>query len=77
MQQASPSLLDVNKTMAEVMACCPAAARVLVRHRMHCVGCVFAPFETLAEACAAYGVSVERLLAELADADHTEGEEIT
>jgi hypothetical protein len=31
----------------------------------------------LAEACAAYGVSVERLLAELADAEHTEEEEIT
>jgi hybrid cluster-associated redox disulfide protein len=77
MHQAPPPLLDTNKTMAEVMACCPAAPRVLVRHRMHCVGCVFAPFETIAEACAAYGVSVERLLAELADADETEGEQST
>jgi hybrid cluster-associated redox disulfide protein len=77
MHQASPALLDMNRTMAEIMACCPGAARVLVRHRMHCVGCVFAPFETLAEACDAYGASVERLLAELADADETEGEDIT
>jgi hybrid cluster-associated redox disulfide protein len=76
MHPASPSPLDVNQTMAELMACCPAAARVLVRHRMHCVGCVFAPFETLGEACEAYGISVERLLAELADANETEGEEI-
>ncbi len=62
--------------MAELIAGWPSAARVLVRHRMHCVGCVFAPFETLAEACAAYGESVERLLAELADANETEGDEI-
>jgi hybrid cluster-associated redox disulfide protein len=32
---------------------------------MHCVGCAIARFETLAEACAVYGVPVERLLDEL------------
>ena len=67
---------DANQTMAELMACCPAATRVLVRYRMHCIGCVFAPFETLADACAAYGVSVERLLADLEDAGDPEMEDI-
>jgi hybrid cluster-associated redox disulfide protein len=32
---------------------------------MHCVGCAIAPFETIAEACAIYGLSVEALFAAL------------
>jgi hypothetical protein len=32
---------------------------------MHCVGCAIAPFETLAEACEIYGISLGDLLAEL------------
>ena len=43
----------------------PRAARVLLNHGMHCVGCAIARFETLAEACAVYGVPVEGLLDEL------------
>jgi hydroxylamine reductase len=43
----------------------PGAARVLVDRGMHCLGCAIAPFETITEACAIYGVSVEELLAAL------------
>ena len=32
----------------------PRAARVLLRHGLHCVGCAIAPFETIAEICAIY-----------------------
>jgi hybrid cluster-associated redox disulfide protein len=32
---------------------------------MHCAGCAIAPFETIGEACAIYGVSVKELLAAL------------
>jgi hypothetical protein len=32
---------------------------------MHCVGCAIARFETIAEACAVYGMSVEELLLEI------------
>jgi len=32
---------------------------------MYCVGCAIARFETLAEACAVYGVPVEHILNEL------------
>ena len=52
-------------TVAEVLLRRPFAARVLVNHRMHCVGCAIAPFETLAEACEIYGVSLSDLLEEL------------
>jgi len=38
---------------------------VLLDHGMHCVGCAIAPFETLAEICVIYGVSIEQLIAEL------------
>jgi hybrid cluster-associated redox disulfide protein len=54
-------------TVAEVLLRRPFAARVLVNHRMHCVGCAIAPFETLAEACEIYGVSLSDLLDELND----------
>ena len=56
--------VTASTTVADVLKQ-PLAARILVSHRMHCVGCVIAPFETVAEACDIYGVSVPGLLAEL------------
>jgi hybrid cluster-associated redox disulfide protein len=57
--------LTGSTTVAEVLRKCPMAARILVSRRMHCVGCAIAPFETLADACDIYGVSLHDLLAEL------------
>ena len=57
--------LTASTTVADVLLKRPLAARVLLHHRMHCVGCAIAPFETLAEACEIYGVAVQDLLAEL------------
>jgi len=51
--------------MAELLARRPGAAGVLVSHGMHCIGCAIARFETIAEACAIYGVSAEQLLLEI------------
>ena len=59
----SPSV-SANDTI-EALLTRPGAARVLVDRGMHCVGCAIAPFETIAEACAIYGVPVEELLAAL------------
>lgn len=42
-------------TMAEFMEGWPVAREVLARRGMACVGCAMAPFETIAEATAAYG----------------------
>src|SRR5512138_3100845 len=56
--------LTASHTVADALKR-PLASRVLVNHRMHCVGCAIAPFETLAEACEIYGVAIEDLLQEL------------
>jgi hybrid cluster-associated redox disulfide protein len=57
--------LTASMTVGDVLLKRPFAARILVNHHMHCVGCAIAPFETVAEACEIYGVSVGDLLAEL------------
>lgn len=57
--------LTSNMTVADVLLKRPLAARILVNHHMHCVGCAIAPFETVAEACEIYGISAGDLLAEL------------
>jgi hybrid cluster-associated redox disulfide protein len=43
----------------------PRLASILRRHGMHCAGCAIAPFETLTEACAIYGVPVSDVIEEL------------
>ncbi|HEY2904285.1 MAG TPA: DUF1858 domain-containing protein [Vicinamibacterales bacterium] len=57
--------LTATMTVADVLLRRPLAARILVNHHMHCVGCAIAPFETLVEACEIYGISIGDLLAEL------------
>lgn len=49
----------------EVLERWPETAPVFMRLKMACVGCDIAGFETLAEAAAAYGIAVERLLGDL------------
>jgi hybrid cluster-associated redox disulfide protein len=56
-----------NETVAALLTREPRAARVLLDHGMHCVGCAIAPFETLAEICVIYGVSLEQVIVELRD----------
>ena len=62
---ATDAPLTPNSTIADLVAAFPAAARILVGHRMHCVGCDVAAFETIADACAIYGVAVEDVIAEV------------
>jgi hybrid cluster-associated redox disulfide protein len=50
----------------------PRTARVLLNHGMQYVGCAIARFETLAQACAIYGIAAERLLSDLEAATKTE-----
>ena len=60
MEALTPSL-----TIAGMLARWPATAAVLVAHRMACVGCEMNGFDTLAEAAVAYGLPLDRLLADL------------
>ena len=46
----------------------PTTARVFIQHRMHCVGCEMARFETIANACRIYGQPLDEVLAELRSA---------
>lgn len=52
-------------TMAELTESWPAAREVLARRGMACVGCAMAPFETIAEAAAAYGFEPGELIDEV------------
>jgi len=68
--------LTPNNTIAELLAAHPVAAQILVTRRMHCVGCDIAAFETIADACAIYGVAVDELLADLQQASRREEDNI-
>jgi hybrid cluster-associated redox disulfide protein len=72
-----PDVSYADETVAALLAREPRAARVLLDHGMHCVGCAIAPFETLAEICVIYGVSLEQLIVELRDHCASGKKEIT
>lgn len=57
--------LGARLTVAEVLAHWPQTILIFIRHRMACVGCPIAPFETLAEVAEIYGLDVDRFLSEL------------
>jgi hybrid cluster-associated redox disulfide protein len=54
-----------DQTIADVLRATPDASRVFLDRGMHCLGCPFAPFETVAEAAFVYGVDLEELRAAL------------
>ena len=57
--------LEADLTVAEVLTRWPQTISVFMHHRMACVGCAIAPFETLAEVAAIYGLNLEYFLREL------------
>lgn len=57
-----PAEFNLQMTIAEVIAACPAAGAALGRRGMACVGCPMARFETVSEAAAAYGIDPAELL---------------
>ncbi len=61
--------IDPTLRVSEVLKRWPASATVFVRRCMACVGCAMAPFDTLADAAAAYGMNPGDLLREIAGAD--------
>ena len=52
-------------TVAEVLGRWPQTIPVFLRHRMACVGCVMAPFETVAEVAFVYRLNLSSFLEEL------------
>ncbi len=55
-------------TVSEVLGRWPQAIPVFLSHRMACVGCAAAPFETVAEVAGIYGLPLEGFLDELIEA---------
>jgi hybrid cluster-associated redox disulfide protein len=55
----------LDQPVEEIMARWPATARVFIGRKMACVGCIMAPFQTLAEAARAYQISETELLVEM------------
>lgn len=51
----------LHMPVSAVLAEKPAAARVFLERRMGCIGCPFAPFETVAEAARVYGIDAFEL----------------
>lgn len=49
-----------DMSMDEIMRRWPATIRVLLDHRMLCVGCPIAPFHTVDDAIREHGVEAER-----------------
>ena len=72
LSMTSSQRVTANDTVEQFLTK-PGAVRVLVDCGMHCVGCAVAPFETVAEACAIYGVSVDELFAALDRSAEAEG----
>lgn len=51
--------------LADLFRACPQAARPFLRKRMACVGCPIAPFHTIRDACAEYGLDEAAFRAEI------------
>ncbi len=45
-----------DPSLADLFHASPQAARPFLRNRMACVGCPIAPFHTIRDACAEYGL---------------------
>ena len=57
--------MNAQVTVGALLREVPEAAPVFLRHEMACVGCAIAELDTLADAAAAYCLSVTSLLAEV------------
>ena len=57
--------LTADLTVAEVIDRWPETIPVFFRYRMACVGCLMAPFETLASVVLIYGLDLECFMNEL------------
>ena len=62
------SKLEADLIVADVLARWPQTILVFLHHRMACVGCPIAPFETLAEVAAIYDMDLSCFLNELGQA---------
>ena len=60
-----PELPSPTWTVAEVLRRWPPASEVFLKRRLACPGCAMAPFDTLREVAAAYGLDPSLFLDEV------------
>ncbi|WP_343345967.1 DUF1858 domain-containing protein [Terrisporobacter petrolearius] len=58
-------MITKNNTIGEIIQMNPAAAEILMRFGMGCIGCPSAQVETLEQASEVHGIDLEELLAAL------------
>ncbi len=63
-------------TVAELLQRWPQMIPVFLRRHMACVGCTMAPFETLADVTAVYGIHLPHFVGELGQTMQTPGSEL-
>jgi hybrid cluster-associated redox disulfide protein len=66
--------LSAELTVTSVLSRWPQTIPIFLRHRMACVGCPIAPFETLTDVAAIYGLDLQCFLGELEQIIELEGE---
>jgi hybrid cluster-associated redox disulfide protein len=66
--------INLNWNVADLLDSWPAAVPVFLKHRLGCVGCAMAPFDTLADVARVYQLNPQVFLAELEGAIQANGE---
>lgn len=56
-----PGFVLESMMIDNILSRWPETANAFNRHRMACPGCAMAPFMTLTEACAAYGLDLKKV----------------
>ncbi len=54
--------IDKSMTIQQVLQADPKVADILMESGMHCLGCIMASGEDLAQACAVHGIDVDALV---------------
>lgn len=65
--------MTADLSVEDVMQAWPGTMRAFLRRRMACVGCAVAPFHTLEDAAAIYGIPAEAFLHELRESAGASG----
>ncbi|MEA5059437.1 hypothetical protein SDC9_166295 [bioreactor metagenome] len=54
--------IDKSMTIEQILRVDPNVADILMESGMHCLGCIMASGEDLAQACAVHGIDVDALV---------------
>ncbi len=60
--------IDLEMSVEELLDRWPEAIPIFIRHKMGCVGCSMAPFDTLADVTTIYHLNPQQFLGELSQA---------